>query len=110
MATRSKARLKKGDTVKVITGRDKGLTGVIQSINLEAQKVVVSGVNKKKKAIKPNPMLGITGGHMEIEAPIHISNVMYFDTPSETATRLSYTGNGREKARFAKRLDKALEE
>jgi len=69
-----KFKIKKGDTVKVITGDDKGKTGVVIKVLPREAKVIVEGVNKVKKAVKPtdeNPK----GGFIEIEKPIHISNV-----------------------------------
>jgi len=69
-----KFKIKKGDTVKVIAGDDKGKTGVVIKVLPREAKVIVEGVNKVKKAVKPtdeNPK----GGFIEIEKPIHISNV-----------------------------------
>jgi len=69
-----KFKIKKGDTVKVITGDDKGKVGVVIKVLPKEAKVIVEGVNKVKKAVKPteeNPK----GGFIEIEKPIHISNV-----------------------------------
>ena len=69
-----KFKIKRGDTVKVITGNDKGKTGKVIKVLVKEAKVVVEGVNKVKKAVKPtedNPK----GGFIEIEKPIHISNV-----------------------------------
>ena len=69
-----KFKIKKGDTVKVITGDDKGKVGVVIKVLPKEAKVIVEGVNKVKKAVKPteeNPK----GGFIEVEKPIHISNV-----------------------------------
>jgi len=69
-----KFKIKKGDTVKVITGDDKGKIGVVIKVLPKEAKVIVEGVNKVKKAVKPteeNPK----GGWIEVERPIHISNV-----------------------------------
>jgi len=69
-----KFKIKKGDNVKVIAGDDKGKTGVVIKVLPKEAKVIVEGVNKVKKAVKPteeNPK----GGFIEIEKPIHISNV-----------------------------------
>jgi large subunit ribosomal protein L24 len=70
----AKFKIKKGDTVKVIAGDDKGKTGVVLQVLKKEEKVLVEGINKVKKAVKPteeNPK----GGHVEVERPIHISNV-----------------------------------
>ena len=69
-----KFKIKKGDTVKVITGDDKGKTGVVLKVLPKEAKVIVEGVNVVKKAVKPteeNPK----GGFITVEKPIHISNV-----------------------------------
>ena len=68
------AKIKKGDNVKVITGNDKGKTGVILSVLPSKNKVIVQGCNIAKKAIKPTEE-NKKGGHENIEKPIHISNV-----------------------------------
>lgn len=79
--------VRKGDTVMVITGKDKGKTGVVKAIITGKNRVVVEGLNKVKKAVKPNPFLGQRGGIIEMEAPIHVSNVMVYDTKASKATR-----------------------
>ena len=84
----AKLKLKKGDSVKVITGNNKGLTGEILKVLTEDSKVIVAGVNKVKKHTKPsskNPQ----GGIVEIEAAIQISNVMLVD--GDTPSPVSYT-------------------
>jgi large subunit ribosomal protein L24 len=102
----AKLKLKKGDSVKVITGNNKGLTGEILKVYSVENKVIVAGVNKVKKHTKPsskNPQ----GGIVEIEAPIQISNVMLLDgdTPSRVGRKLV---DGKIK-RFAKKTDKILD-
>ena len=82
-----KYKIRRGDTVKVITGSAKGKTGVVKSVDLEAAKIVVEGLNMVTKHTKPtasNP----NGGVSKIEAPIHISNVMLVDSKGN-ATRVS---------------------
>ncbi len=83
-----KVRVKKGDTVMVITGKDKGKTGAVKSVNRDRGTLTVEGLNIKKKAIRPNPMMGQRGGHAEIEAPINLSNVMLYDLKNNQATRV----------------------
>ena len=102
----AKLKLKKGDSVKVITGNNKGLTGEILKVYSVENKVIVAGVNKVKKHTKPsskNPQ----GGIVEIEAPIQISNVMLLDgdSPSRVGRKLV---DGKIK-RFAKKTDKILD-
>ena len=70
-------RIKKGDTVVVIAGKDKGKQGEV--VRVAGDKVVVSNINIVKRHTKPNPQAGQAGGVIEREAPIHISNVMPFN-------------------------------
>lgn len=69
-----KTHVKKGDNVKVIAGKYKGATGAVLSINAEKQQVVVEGVRKMKKAVRPTQE-DQEGGIKELDGPIHISNV-----------------------------------
>jgi large subunit ribosomal protein L24 len=71
-------KIKKGDEVIVITGKDKGRRGTVVNIH-DNGKVLVENINMVKKAQKPNPNLGITGGIIDKEMPIEISNVMLFN-------------------------------
>ena len=68
-------KLKKGDSIIVIAGKDKGKKGEILRV-IEPDKLVVSSINLAKKHVKPNPNKGESGGIIEKEMPIHISNVM----------------------------------
>jgi large subunit ribosomal protein L24 len=79
-------RIKKGDEVMVITGRDKGKRGTVLR-RVDAQHVVVEGVNRVKKHQRPNPMKGQTGGIVELDKPIHISNVALFNPATKKADR-----------------------
>ena len=71
-------KIKKGDTVKVITGKDKEKEGKVLSVDVKNHRVVVEGVNKVSRHMKPNAA-NQQGGIIEKEAPIDISNVMYSD-------------------------------
>lgn len=85
-----KMHVKKGDTVQVISGRDKGKVGeILRSIPTES-KIVVQGVNVKTKHMKPRQE-GETGQIMTFEAPIHSSNVMLYSTTENVASRINYT-------------------
>ena len=80
-------KLKKGDEIKVIRGKDKGKTGKILKVFPQANRVIVEGINMRKrhtKASQKNPQGGIT----EKEAPIHASNVMILDPKSNEPTRI----------------------
>jgi large subunit ribosomal protein L24 len=80
-------RIKKGDEVVVLTGRDKGKRGTVLR-RVDAQYVVVEGVNRVKKHQRPNPMKGITGGIVDKDMPIHISNVALFNPATKKADRI----------------------
>lgn len=94
-------RIKIGDTVKVIAGKDKGKTGKVLKTFPTENRIVVEKINMVTKHMKPrgpeNP-----GGIEKSEAPIHVSNVMYFDTKSNKATRLGYKIEDGKKVRFQK--------
>ncbi len=68
--------LRRGDTVKVIAGKDRGKTGKVLRVNLGAARAVVEGVAFIKRHTRPNPQRNIKGGIVEREAPVHISNLM----------------------------------
>ena len=80
-------KLKKGDQVIVITGRDKGKRGTV-SRRVDDDHVVVDGVNVVKKHTKPNPLKGTTGGVIDKTMPIHQSNVAIFNAASGKADRV----------------------
>ena len=80
-------KIRKGDEVIVITGKDKGKRGVVQ-LRVDAQHIVVDGVNVAKKAVKPNPMTGATGGIVDKLMPIHVSNVALFNAATGKADRV----------------------
>jgi large subunit ribosomal protein L24 len=79
-------KLKQGDEVIVLTGKDKGKQGKI--IKLLSDKVLVEGVNRVKKHQKPNPNAGITGGIIDKDMPIHISNVGLYNPETQKADRV----------------------
>jgi large subunit ribosomal protein L24 len=80
-------RIKKGDEVIVLAGRDKGKRGTVLS-RVDADHVVVEGVNRVKKHQRPNPMKGVTGGIVDKDMPIHISNVALFNPATKKADRV----------------------
>lgn len=82
-----KMKLKKGDNVVVIAGKDKGKQGQIAKVSPVTNKVVVTGLNMVKKATKPNQQTGEGGGIIPKEAPIHASNVMLVDPKTQKPTR-----------------------
>ncbi|MCR4750569.1 MAG: 50S ribosomal protein L24 [Lachnospiraceae bacterium] len=92
-------KIKKGDTVKVIAGKDKDKEGKVISVDPKKHKVTVEGVNVVKKHEKPS-VANQNGGIIEKEAPIDVSNVMYVHKGK--ATRVGFKMDGDKKVRFAK--------
>ena len=82
-------KIKRNDEVIVITGKDKGKRGVVKQ-RVGAEHVVVEGVNIAKKATKPNPMTGTTGGIVDKLMPIHVSNVALFNAATGKADRVGF--------------------
>jgi large subunit ribosomal protein L24 len=80
-------KLRKGDQVIVLTGRDKGKRGTITQ-RVDEERLLVEGVNVVKKHVKPNPMKGATGGVVEKSMSIHQSNVAIFNAASGKADRV----------------------
>lgn len=81
-------KIRKGDTVIVITGKDKGRTGVVEKVMLEKDDILVNGINKVKKHQKPNPQAGVAGGIVEKEMPLDISNVMMYNPVTKKGDRV----------------------
>ncbi len=103
-----KFKIKKGDKVVVISGRDKGKSGEVLSVLRADERVLVQGVNMMKRHTKPRP--GEPVGIVEKEAAIHISNVAHIDPKSQKPTRVGYRilDDGR-KVRFARRSGEVLD-
>mgnify|MGYP006288630433 FL=1 len=80
-------KIRTKDEVIVLTGRDKGKRGVVTR-RVDANHLVVDGINVAKKAVKPNPMTGATGGIVDKLMPIHISNVALFNAATGKADRV----------------------
>lgn len=101
-----KIKIKKGDTVRVIAGSNKGAEGSVLSVSRETNKAVVEGVNVVKKHNKPNAQ-NPQGGITEKEAPIHLSNLSLITADGKT-TRVGYRIEEGVKVRFAKKTDEAI--
>ena len=103
-----KLKLKKGDKVIVITGKDKGKTGEITKVLVKESKVLVSGINMVKRHTKPTQENA--GGIISKEMPIHISNVAFIDPKTSKATRLGFKvdKDGR-KVRVAKKSGEVVD-
>src|SRR6476661_316923 len=80
-------KIRTNDEVIVLTGKDKGKRGVVKQ-RVDANHVVVEGVNVAKKATRPNPMAGTTGGIVDKLMPIHVSNVALFNAATGKADRV----------------------
>ena len=104
-----KTHIKKGDTVLVIAGRDRGKKAKVLKVLPETNRAIVERVNMIKKHTRPNPQRQVQGGILETEAPIHLSNLMLIDPESGRPTRVGRTrladGKG---ARVAKKSDAVL--
>jgi len=82
-------KIRKGDQVVVTTGREKGKRGTVLRV-LDTGKVLIEGVNRVKKHQRPNPMKGQTGGIVDKEAPMHISNVMLVNPATGKGDRVGF--------------------
>ena len=82
-------RIKKGDEVVVISGRDKGKRGTVLR-RVDAEHVVVEGVNRAKKHQRPNPMKNETGGIVDKDMPIHVSNIALYNPATQKADRIGF--------------------
>lgn len=99
--------IKKGDKVIVITGADKGKTGIVQRAYPKLEKVVVEGINVKKKHRKPtqqNP----EGSIIDVYAPVHVSNVALIDPKTKKATRVGIKEVKGKKVRYAKKSGEVI--
>ena len=106
--TQIKMKIKKGDTVIVNTGKDKGKKGEVLKTLLSKSRVVVQGVNVVKKHTKPTQTSA--GGIIEKELSIHISNVAIADPKDDKPTRVGYkTLKGGKKVRVAKRSGETID-
>ena len=102
-------KIRRGDQVIVITGKDKGKRGSVVAIPAE-NKLIVEGVNVAKKHQKPSPMKGISGGIVEKAMPIHISNVALVNPATNKADKVGFRllADGR-KVRFYKSTNEAVD-
>ncbi len=104
-------KIRKGDTVKVIAGRDKGKTGRVLEVVSEKERVLVEGVMMMKRHTKANPAKQIKGGIAEKEATIHVSNVMIVTAdgkPTRVGYKLEGEGASARKVRVARKTGEVL--
>lgn len=106
--TTAKMKIKKGDTVVVLTGKDKGKQGEILSVNPKENRVVVKGINLVKKNQKPSA--ASAGGIVTMEMSMHASNVALVDPKSGKPTRVAYKVDAKTgaKTRIAKKSGEAI--
>lgn len=82
-------KIRKGDEIVVIAGKDKGKRGTV-SVRVDAEHVVVEGVNRAKKHVKPNPVKGVVGGKVDKDMPLHVSNVSLYNPTTQKADRVGF--------------------
>ncbi|MCK6413783.1 MAG: 50S ribosomal protein L24 [Azonexus sp.] len=82
-------KIRKGDEIIVLAGKDKGKRGTVLQ-RVDAEHVVVEGVNRAKKHVRPNPMKGVAGGIVDKDMPIHISNVALYNAVAGKADRVGF--------------------
>ena len=99
-------KIKKGDTVRVIAGRDKDKEGKVIAVNAKNGTLLVEGVNMVTKHMKPS-MANQNGGIVRQEGPIHISDVMYLHNGQPT--RIGFKMDGDKKVRFAKKTGEVID-
>ena len=105
----AKLKIKKGDQVIVLTGRDKGRTGAVVKSMPEDNRVIVQGMNVVKRHTRPSQLS--SGGIIEKEASIHVSNVAHVDPKDGKATRVGFKNiDGDRKVRFAKRSGEVIDQ
>ena len=100
----NKLKLKKGDEVIIIAGKDKGKRGKITKINKIINKAIVAGINKSKKHQKPDN--NQAGGIVEKEMPIHISNLSFYDSKLNKGIRIGYKFDAKNFARSLVGMEK----
>jgi large subunit ribosomal protein L24 len=107
-------KIRRDDTVRVIAGKDRGRTGRVKSVDPKHRRVYVEGVNIVKRHIKPRTLRDTQraqelGGIVEMEGPVHISNVMLIDPDSGEPSRVGVKREGGKRVRVAKKSGKEIE-
>ena len=82
-------KIRKGDGIVVIAGKDKGKRGTVL-VRVDDEHVVVEGVNRAKKHVKPNPVKGVVGGVVDKDMPLHVSNVALYNPVTQKADRVGF--------------------
>jgi large subunit ribosomal protein L24 len=107
-------KIRQDDTVRIITGKDKGRTGRVLRVDPEKRKVYVEGANIIKRHTRPRSLRDTQraqelGGIVEKEGPIHVSNVMLIDPDSGEPTRVAIKRQGGRRVRVAKKSGKEID-
>jgi large subunit ribosomal protein L24 len=107
-------KIRKGDTVKVMAGKDKGKTGTVLTVEPKRQRVFVDGLNmttrhQRPRSIRDAQRAGEVGGVTHQPGPIHISNVMLLDPKTNEPTRVKITREGGQRKRIAKRSGEEID-
>ena len=102
----SAMKIKKGDTVRVIAGKDKDKEGKVIAVDAKTNRVIVEGINMVTKSQKPSAA-NQQGGLVQKEAPIHVSNVMYLQNGQ--VTRIGFKMDGDKKVRVAKKTGDVID-
>jgi large subunit ribosomal protein L24 len=107
-------RIRRDDTVRVIAGKDRGKTGRVLRVDTDKRRVYVEGANIVKRHTKPRTLRDTqraqeVGGIVEVEGPIHVSNVMLIDPDSGEPTRVSIKRDGGRRVRVAKKSGKEID-
>ena len=106
---KKKIKLKKGDEVIVLIGKDKGKTGKITKVKPLINKAIVTGINKVKKNQKADPDKNQAGGIIEKEMPIHISNLAFYDSSLKKGVKIGFKLSKKDKKiRYNKKTQKDI--
>lgn len=95
-------KIRRDDEIIVLAGKDKGKQGKVLKVLPASNRLIVEGVSMIKKHQKANPQLGVTGGIVEKEASIHVSNVAIYNSKTGKADRVGFRLEGEKKVRFFK--------
>ena len=82
-------KIRKGDQVVIIAGKDKGKRGTVTK-RVDAEHLLVEGINRVKKHVKPNPVKGVVGGVVDKDMPLHVSNVSLYNPVTKKADRVGF--------------------
>ncbi|MES2207536.1 MAG: 50S ribosomal protein L24 [Pseudomonadota bacterium] len=103
-------KIRKGDTVIIVSGKDKGKQGTVLRSFPDSSKVLISGINLVKKHVKPNPLKGTEGGLVSKEMPINASNVALYDSKNQQIVRVRFLLEDGKKVRVSKSPSTQIEQ